>query len=268
MPFTLAHAAAALPFRRFRLVPSALLIGTLAPDFEYFVRLSPDDGFGHTLLGTFILTLPLALLVLWIFHNFVKLPLTRLLPYSIERRLANRLPEFRFGGAARFSLIVGCVLLGIATHLLWDSFTHPNTWPYLHFLFLRQAVHLPIVGVIPCYNVLQHGSTIVGIGILSAWLGYWYRTTAPSTLVVPASVSSTEKIAITAVLMSVALLGAIIRAVGANGIPTGWLAQKQFISDVVVTTVALLWWQLVAYGVFISNHPSAAKPDGPSFRPV
>jgi hypothetical protein len=77
VPFTLAHGAAALPFRRLHLVFSGLLVGTFAPDFEYFLRLSPDDGFGHTLLGTFVLTLPLALLVLWLFHTFVKLPVVR-----------------------------------------------------------------------------------------------------------------------------------------------------------------------------------------------
>jgi hypothetical protein len=37
VPFTLAHGAAALPFRRFHLVFSALLVGTFAPDFEYLV---------------------------------------------------------------------------------------------------------------------------------------------------------------------------------------------------------------------------------------
>ena len=100
MPFTLSHGAAALPFRRLRLVPSALLVGTFAPDFEYFLRLAPDDRFGHTLLGTFVLTLPVALLVLWLFHRYVKLPLATLLPDAIQRRLASHLDEFRFRGAA------------------------------------------------------------------------------------------------------------------------------------------------------------------------
>ena len=39
MPFTLSHAAAALPFRRTRLIKSALVIGCFAPDFEYFIPL-------------------------------------------------------------------------------------------------------------------------------------------------------------------------------------------------------------------------------------
>jgi len=63
--------------------------------------------------------------VLWLFHTFVKLPVARLLPDAIQRRLTCRLGEFGFGGAARFALIVGSILLGIATHLVWDSFTHP-----------------------------------------------------------------------------------------------------------------------------------------------
>jgi hypothetical protein len=45
MPFTFAHPAAVLPLRRFcpdRLVWSALVIGTVSPDLEYFVRLAPS----------------------------------------------------------------------------------------------------------------------------------------------------------------------------------------------------------------------------------
>ena len=36
VPFTLAHGAAALPFRRLHLVFSGLLVGTFAPDFGIF----------------------------------------------------------------------------------------------------------------------------------------------------------------------------------------------------------------------------------------
>src|SRR5438045_2424069 len=116
MPFTLAHTAAALPLRRTKLVWSALLIGTMAPDFEYFVRLAPDDGYGHTLAGTFLLTLPLALLALWLFHTFVKVAVIGLLPNAIRNRLAKSIHEFHWGGAAHFAMIIISILVGIATH--------------------------------------------------------------------------------------------------------------------------------------------------------
>jgi membrane-bound metal-dependent hydrolase YbcI (DUF457 family) len=256
MPFTPAHSAAALPFRRSRFVLSALVIGTMAPDFEYFLRLAPDAGFGHTLLGTFVLTLPVALLVLWVFHTFVKTPAIMLLPDGIQRRLSGHVQKFRFGGAARFSLIVFSVLLGIATHLFWDSFTHPATWIVQHWSVLRQSLQLAIIGQIPVYKILQHGSTIVGIGLLSIWFMHWYRTTGCFTPPIGESLSPTRRGAIIAVVVTVALAGAVLRGVMGAGASSGGLASKKFIGEVIVTAIALAWWQLVAYGWFSSRMPS------------
>jgi Domain of unknown function (DUF4184) len=262
VPFTLAHGAAALPFRRFHLVFSGLLVGTFAPDFEYFLRLSPDDGFGHTLLGTFVLTLPLALLVLWLFHAFVKLPVTRLLPDAIQRRLANHLGEFGFGGAARFAWIVGSILLGIATHLAWDSFTHPNTWPYRHWSILSQPFPVPIAGAIPFYNVFQHGSTIIGIGVLSIWLVFRYRATEPSCHPLSNPVSQTRKMVTVGCVATVGFVGGIIRAAATVGIPSDHPAEKRFMGLLVVTAIALVWRQLVIYGIFSSRNASSEHKSG------
>jgi hypothetical protein len=254
VPFTLAHGAAALPFRRFHLVFSALLVGTFAPDFEYLLRLSPDDGFGHTLLGTFALTLPLALLVLWLFHNFVKRPVVGLLPDVIQRRLTNHLGEFTFRGPVRFALIVSSILLGIMTHLVWDSFTHANTWPYRHWPILSQQFHVPLVGTIPLYEVLQHGSTLIGIGILSIWLAFCYRVTEPSSHPPSNRVWPVRRMLMGCCFFMVALVGGIVRATTAIGIPDGHPAEKRFVGLVVVTAVALVWWQLVIYGFFTSKN--------------
>ena len=247
MPFTLSHAAAALPFRRWRLVPSALVIGTFAPDFEYLLRLSPSGRFGHTLIGSFVLTLPLALLVLWVFHTVVKRPTVMLLPEAIQRRLQDHVGEFRFAGAARFLVIIASILLGIATHLLWDSFTHSTAWPYRHWALLRKPSTVPVLGRLPLYKILQHGSTIVGIGILLAWLVHWYCTSQPSA---PLSnqLSSRRKATVITVVTTVALIGGILRAIAGRGALTGHAAFNKFVVQAVVTVIALTWWQLVAYG--------------------
>lgn len=45
MPFTISHAAAVLPFARFfkrERVFSALVIGSMVPDFGYFQPVAPD----------------------------------------------------------------------------------------------------------------------------------------------------------------------------------------------------------------------------------
>lgn len=250
MPFTLAHAAAALPFRRLRLVPSALIVGTFAPDFEYFLCLTPGVGFGHTLRGTFALTLPLAMLVLWIFHALVKVPVTRLLPNTIQCRVVTHLDRFRFFGPIRFMLIVGSVLLGIATHLLWDSFTHPSTWLYNHWTFLSQMVRLPIVGSVAYYKVFQHSSTIIGIGILLVWLVRWYHATRPGSQALERSLSPAKKLGIVCFVFALASLGAVVLAIAVDGMPTGILTFKVFVGRVLVAAIALTWWLFVAYGLF------------------
>jgi hypothetical protein len=248
VPFTPAHAAAALPFRRSRLVPSALVIGTFAPDFEYLLRFAPRGRFGHTPLGAVVFTLPLALLVLWMFHSFVKQPAAMLLPEAFRRRLPDASDKFRFGGNPRFLLIIFSILVGIATHLLWDSFTHPNTWPYRHWAILSQPFTLPIAGEMPLYKILQHGSTVVGLAIVAAWLLIWYRTTPPSTLLTK-PLSSPRKAIVIALMMTIALVGAGLRALA--GMSSRHFGFKHFVAHAVVTALALTWWQLLAYGLFI-----------------
>jgi len=262
VPFTPAHGAAALPFRRLGLVFSALMVGTFAPDFEYFIRLTPGHGFGHTLLGTFVLTLPLALAVFWLFHAYVKQAVAGLLPEAAQRRLTNHLQDFRFGGAGRFRLIVVSILLGIATHLLWDSFTHPNTWAYRHWPVLGQPVLAPVLGMVPAYKLLQHGSTMIGLGVLAIWLRACYRNSEPSGPALNNDVSG-RKIVIVSVMTTVAFVGAIVRGVIGVGIPRDGGAERRFVGLAVVTLIEVLWWQLVAYGIFAGRNSPGHDPDGP-----
>ena len=237
-------------------MPSALVIGTFAPDFEYFLRLAPDRGFGHTLPGTFALTLPAALLVLWIFHSLVKWPATMLMPDPIRNRLVSHLGDFRFGGAGRFLLILASLLLGIATHLLWDSFTHANTWFYAHWPLLRAFVHLPILGPIPYYKIFQHCSTVVGTGVVAAWLVLWYRNSEPSPRVSDESLSPRQRLAVVATMVLVATVGTIIRIVVGTSSPVSF---KKMIGETIVTAIALVWWQLVVYA-FIQRRALSGRP--------
>jgi hypothetical protein len=228
-------------------------VGAFAPDFEYFLRLYPNGRYGHTFPGVLALTFPLALVVLWLFHSFVKVPVVNLLPNAVQLRLSNHLHEFRFGGTARFTLIVSSVWLGIVTHLAWDLFTHPNTWIYRLCPILGQQFQIPLIGLIPFYKILQHASTIVGIAILSIWLVRRYRATEPFSGNLCNPGSTTQKIPVVAALTTVALTGAIFRAVAVVGIPSDPTSVRRFTGVLVVAGLAFAWWQLVAYGVFLSR---------------
>jgi hypothetical protein len=251
VPFTPAHAAAALPFRRTRLIPSALVIGTLAPDFEYFIRFKLGSAFGHTVRGALLFALPVALVVLWLFHRYVKVPLVSVLPNSLESRLIPYLERFRFFGLSRFLLIVFSILLGIATHIVWDSFTHQRMWLYGHWSFLRQSSTIPFLGPIRNCTLLQHSSTILGMGFLTLWVLHWYRTAAPSDRPSGRPISTKWKIAAVTLISGVAVIAGMSRGLAAAGVPDSRNALKLFAGEAVVTVIPLVWWQLLLIGLVL-----------------
>ena len=253
VPFTLSHTAAALPFGRTRLIASALVVGTMAPDFEYFLALKAHDRFGHTLPGILVLTLPVSLLALWIFHAFVKVPAASLLPQGLQSKLSCYLGEFRFSGPGRFLLITFSVLIGIATHVLWDSFTHPGSYVFDHLAVLHQSFDVPLLGSVPWSKVLQHGSTVVGLIIISVWLFHWCRRSEGCRTSIRTVLSPSSRRAILAAGIALAVSGGIARALWGVGIPDDHVTFRRFIGEMVVTCMALAWWQLVGFGILSST---------------
>jgi len=259
MPFTPAHIAAVLPFRRSRLVWSALVVGAMAPDFEYFLRMSPQDRYGHTFPGVFLFTLPLGLLTLWIFHAYVKTQFVELMPDAMSRRLAPIAGKFRFGGASRFALILASLLVGIGTHIVWDSFTHGNTRLTRHWAVLRHPAHVPRIGFVPLYKLLQHSSTVMGLAIVFVWLVARRHTVKdgpeylPRLEAVAPGTWPLRRILILASMATIATLGAILRASMSIGIPSNHTRLALFIGDVAATMIALMWWQFVALGIWRSR---------------
>ena len=182
MPFTLAHAAAALPFRRTRLITSGLVIGCFAPDFEYFVRLVPQGTFGHTLPGLIALDVPLGLVVFGLYHKYAKGPLWLWMPKGIRQRVERGQYATPFKNATHAALVLVSILSGATTHIVWDSLTHPSFWPYQHWHFLSYTVLLPIAGSVQLYKLLQHASTAFGIIVLLIWFVRQPSTPNPQVL--------------------------------------------------------------------------------------
>src|SRR4051795_8346118 len=165
MPFTPSHVAAALPFLRTPLLPAAVVVGTMAPDIPYYVPLFVPRELSHSLLGlmTVDLALGVAGALLWWF--VLREPVVDLLPRAIGariprvRRLAWR--PARWGWPLTIAVLLLSTLVGAATHLAWDSFTHPG-WLVDHVGALRTQL-----GPLPLAKWLQHASSISGLVILA-----------------------------------------------------------------------------------------------------
>ena len=175
MPLTFAHPAAILPLARSRLSLSALVVGSMAPDMLYFARLAPSGHFGHTLPGLVLFCLPVGLAVLWVFHRLLKRSLLALCPVLVQRRLGPAVRHVDFLPLIQGSWLAASVLVGAATHVVWDAFTHPGGWGLVLFPMLSRSVAIAGMGSVMIYKLAQHGSTLVGLTVLTVAVALWWR---------------------------------------------------------------------------------------------
>ena len=183
MPFTFSHPAAVIPLAKNPcLVFSALIIGSMTPDFESFLHLSTNVTFSHSLPGLLIFCLPSGTLIFLLFHLFLKRPLLSLAPHSHQQCLLPLVREIQLRSFRRWASILLSLTLGAMTHLLWDAATHEYGWIVQRITFL-QATALTIgARSFRIYTLLQHGGTLVGGMILVYCYWRWYKGTDPGEL--------------------------------------------------------------------------------------
>jgi uncharacterized membrane protein YbhN (UPF0104 family) len=156
---------------------SALVVGSMAPDFLYFALLTDYAHFGHTLRGLFLFCLPVGFAALYAFHRFLKRPLLAASPASLRLRVPADHP-FSFGPLSHFFWIASAILLGSITHIFWDGCTHLNGLVVKHWPALRHpTIYWPHQ---PVYVLLQNASSIVGLLILAVAYSRWVKRTPVS----------------------------------------------------------------------------------------
>jgi hypothetical protein len=217
LPYPFAHPAAVLPMARFG-VPSALAIGSVVPDFWYFVPLVARAD-SHSLAGLAWFCVPAGLLLYLAFHTLLKQPLIELLSPRLAAFTTPGLP------AARWRSVIFSLLAGALTHVAWDALTHANDNA-------------------PGHNWVQHASTLLGTAVLGAWLWRKLRSVPAR----PAALSNLARLATLGVLASIAAAALVAHA----GWPeleiaefrrflrTGGIAAAQA-SGLAIITYALVW---------------------------
>lgn len=171
MPFTLAHPAIVLPLlNRRRLSATALIVGSIVPDFEYFFKMKVNSVHSHTVGGLFYFDLPVAFLLGWLFLRFVRPNLMANVPLFLQRRFQPVAGLTVRGVLIDNAFVYGySALLGAASHLFWDGFTHNNTF-FVRNLSFYHGAYVPYGGVrYPLWYALQHISSAVGLIIMLAY---------------------------------------------------------------------------------------------------
>jgi len=161
---------AVLPLvRRRGLDASCLVLGAMAPDFEYFIHGQEQGNFGHTWLGVIAFDLPMTIALALLWHRFVKATLLHVVRAPVACALAAeaRAPWPRAWTPTTALAIVLSALIGAATHLVWDGFTHAEgfavAWwpdPFARDLALPGGHHLMFA------RALQYGFSLLGLAVV------------------------------------------------------------------------------------------------------
>lgn len=165
MPFTFSHPAIVLPLTflpRQWFSLTGLVVGSLTPDFEYFLRMRIQSNYSHTISGLFWFDLPLGILLAFVFHSFVRDSLFDNLPTILNSRL-YKFKQFDWSNYFKKHWLVATisVLIGAASHLFWDSFTHDHGYFVQTIPALTNTVDF-LGRQIPVLKILQHSSTLLG----------------------------------------------------------------------------------------------------------
>lgn len=179
MPFTFAHPAIVLPLYRLRRYFSltGLIIGSMSPDFEYFLRMHIMNHYGHELSGLFAYNIFTSIIVAFVFHHIIRNPLLDNLPQFLYQRLA-RYQTFNWSAYFRqhYFIVIFSIFFGNLSHLFWDAFTHPHGFFVTHLIWLQTQLQIGSL-TLPLYKILQHSSSIIGMTCIFGFILLLPKTT-------------------------------------------------------------------------------------------
>ena len=234
MPFTPSHALVALPFVRTPLVPAAIAIGAMTPDLPLFLRGTMlGYGFTHS-YANLVWTAVIALLLFVIWRVVLRPAVSELSPAWLARRLPSDWSESAVPAARRAIGIVGSpwypvllavsLLLGVASHILWDSFTHEGRWGV-------QA--LPVLGdpwgPLTGYKWVQYGSGVIGLAVIAGWALLRLRDAVPRaelTRTLPSGIRIAWWFSLPAILLTAWLVGMAVYGPFSTGFTPQHLAYR------------------------------------------
>ncbi|HRO41292.1 MAG TPA: DUF4184 family protein [Flavipsychrobacter sp.] len=180
MPLTFAHPAVIIPFKY---IPpkyyswTGLIAGTLAPDFEAFIKLGGYKQFSHSWVGMLLFDLPVGVALTFLFHLVVRDALVQQLPSFLSNRLRafsiNWINTFR----QRYGVIILSSLIGIFTHLVWDRLTHTDSYSYHKKAGIQIAPDVETT----LRQWLQWSNSIIGLLII-IWQIYLLPVSKPKPL--------------------------------------------------------------------------------------
>lgn len=180
MPFTLAHPAIIIPLKKPLKkwgVLSALAIGSMTPDFSYFLPFGIDRNETHTFLALFWFCLPVGLCLFYVYHSLLSPVLLHIVPKGFQQRLNKNMSLGVLPKASILAVIIS-ILIGASSHIIWDLFTHP---PHSLPTFMRSWMTIVLIQfdgyTFYVFRLLQQISSVLGLAYVIYRINLWYKNT-------------------------------------------------------------------------------------------
>lgn len=172
MPFTISHAVLAPPLAKLsgnRLPTAAIAIGCMTPDlYRLFTQAQSNTTHYWSSLIHPNLWIGLSFCVLWYallrpcFYRFLGIQ------HDLQLYSFKRVLQFCIG-------VILAILLGAATHLLWDGLTHVDQRTLFGHAFLSQNISL-FGHDYPLHRILQIGTSALVLPVLAWMCRRYYQT--------------------------------------------------------------------------------------------
>ena len=239
---------------------SALVIGTMTPDFSYLLRLTPGGGAWHTKVGVFEFCLPAGLAAWWIFRASIGPALLRLMPPALGEAARGQVapgPTYRLIPAA-----IVAIFVGVISHDVWDGFTHAGSWGVRLLPSLHRDLHFSTTGMMRLYLIIQYASSVIGLIAVAAILWRWVAAQPKAARYVPEG-ERAWRLRDAGLLLSSAAVGAVLNALRPHPPSISWT-----LGYASVGAMAALALALVAYGIIdsIRHRVVRAAPSRGSHR--
>ena len=169
MPFTLSHAVLAPPLSKLsgnRLPIAALAIGTMTPDL-YRVLVKTEIYLNHQFKGIIYPDLLVGLLFCLLWYSLYRPLLFKFLGVQKPLNITSFSTLFKF-----LIWMILAIILGTATHIIWDGLTHLDFRTFAFKEFLAQPVSI-FDRIYPMHKVLQIGCSAAALPFLM-WMGLHY----------------------------------------------------------------------------------------------
>ena len=201
MPFTFSHPAIILPLiKKFTWISATgLIIGSMAPDLEYFSRMRILATYGHLWWDGLVFNILISLFYCFIFHFFVRNVLIDHLPNMFYQRFHDfqELNWIDYFKANSLGVIIS-IIIGIYSHLFWDAFTHEWGFFVQQIPFL-QSTWFDFGYELKGYKFLQYFSSIIGLILITFWI---FRLPVNSDKISHFSITFWLKVGVSAVVIS------------------------------------------------------------------